>query len=330
MAVADSFISGSGYQDAANPQAVADATAGASEPQLTFSLTVKKTPGASLGIDVTYSCAAVWTRNGLFITKVFEDGIVAAWNTTSEEPCRVRQGDFILQVNEVHGDTVAMIQEMKVKKQLKIHVLRRAQSPNPTPTLMAADAASHVDVSNGNGTSKVAQISVESLKPQFDNIEDEALVGLLVSVLRRRPWICNAVLEIADTAPPTTELAGEVLPPVDAQCNLDENSGVDIAEDEGTKVQDERGRDASVKDDVKESKKAKKEKKEKKAKKEGEDKATKKNHSDHVDGAPQNLEVEQDPITEEAPKQEASAEKEGKGENDAAEEEEDWEKLLQE
>merc|ERR1712217_368837 len=146
-----------------NPKAVADATAGASEPQLTFSLVVKKTPGASLGIDVTYSCAAVWTRNGLFVTKVFADGIVAAWNKTSEEPRRVCQGDFIFQVNEVHGDTVAMIQEMKVKKTLNIHILRRSQVPTPGP-VQAREGQVPAAPSNGN---EVNQVTLESLQPRL-------------------------------------------------------------------------------------------------------------------------------------------------------------------
>jgi len=116
----------------ANPQAVAEAMAGANEPQLTFSLLIKKAAGASLGIDVAYSSAAAWTRNGVFIARVFEDGIVSTWNARSQEPRRVRPGDFIFQVNDVHGDTIAMIQEMKVKQQLTIHILRRSSTINPS------------------------------------------------------------------------------------------------------------------------------------------------------------------------------------------------------
>lgn len=181
---------------AANPKAVAEATAGASanEPQLTFSLSVKKTQGKSLGIDVTYSQAAVWTRNGLFITKVFADGIVAAWNETSEAPRHVCQGDFIFQVNEVHGDTVAMIQEMKVKKTLNIHILRRPNVP------LAGPGQAREGQPPGAGTNGNEQVMLERLQQRLAGIDDNQLVDFLVSVLERRPNIQQAVMGDTDSA----------------------------------------------------------------------------------------------------------------------------------
>lgn len=126
----------------ANPKALTDATAGAAE-HLTFSLAIRKTNGTSLGIDVTYSSAAAWTRNGVFIARVFENGLVANWNAESREPFVVQTGDFIFQVNEVFGDTVAMIQEMKMKSDLSIFVLRRsgAAASSLVPPASIAPAA---------------------------------------------------------------------------------------------------------------------------------------------------------------------------------------------
>lgn len=123
----------------ANPKALAHATAGATE-HLTFSLVLKKAAGNSLGIDVNYSTAAAWTRNGVFIARVFENGLVASWNAESREPYVVQTGDFIFQVNEVFGETTAIIQEMKVTSDLIIHVLRRAGGSSPTASPTAASS----------------------------------------------------------------------------------------------------------------------------------------------------------------------------------------------
>merc|ERR550532_3307045 len=110
----------------ANPQAVAKASEGTKTPPLTFSIVLKKEANQSLGIDVHYSSAAgPWARNGVFVVDLQETSVIAAWNRASQEPRCVRRGDFIFQVNEVHSDTVAMIQEMKVKEHLTIHIVRR-------------------------------------------------------------------------------------------------------------------------------------------------------------------------------------------------------------
>jgi len=96
------------------------------ETQLTFSAVIEKTPGMSLGLDVAFSSAIVWMRQGIFVKTVFSGGSVAAWNAVSEEPLRVQPGDLIFQVNAIHGDMLSMIQEMKVKQRLTLHILRRA------------------------------------------------------------------------------------------------------------------------------------------------------------------------------------------------------------
>jgi len=96
------------------------------ESQLTFSAVIDKTPGMSLGLDVALSSAIIWMRNTIFVKNVLGGGSVAAWNEGSEEPLRVRTGDLIFQVNAIRGDTRKMIQEMKAKQRLTLHILRRA------------------------------------------------------------------------------------------------------------------------------------------------------------------------------------------------------------
>mmetsp|Transcript_72505 Transcript_72505/g.212510 ORF Transcript_72505/g.212510 Transcript_72505/m.212510 type:complete len:269 (-) Transcript_72505:438-1244(-) len=94
------------------------------EPPLRFSIVIQKPDGVNLGIDVAYSPKATWTRHGVFVSKVVEDGLVDAWNLESQDPRRVQPGDFIFQVNDVHSDTVSIIMELKVKQTVTIHVLR--------------------------------------------------------------------------------------------------------------------------------------------------------------------------------------------------------------
>mmetsp|Transcript_18489 Transcript_18489/g.37722 ORF Transcript_18489/g.37722 Transcript_18489/m.37722 type:complete len:232 (-) Transcript_18489:232-927(-) len=107
-----------------NPQALAAASEGSPDVQLHFNIVIRKAVGVGLGVDIAYSSAAAWTRNGIFIARILEDGILAAWNERSQEPHRVRPGDFIFQVNEVYSDTLSMIQEIKVKQSLTIYVMR--------------------------------------------------------------------------------------------------------------------------------------------------------------------------------------------------------------
>ncbi|CAE8629552.1 unnamed protein product [Polarella glacialis] len=190
-------------------QAVIEASPGAEEP-LTFSLVINKTPGSSLGIDVTYSSATSWLRNGVFIARLFEDGIVSAWNATRQPPKQVRPGDFIFQVNMVFGDTVAMIQEMKIKSQLTIHVLRRIgndtlQSPSTLEVVPAVPGqpngtAGDVEptgskAANGESPDRPDGVSPgEALLAELNALGDEALGGLICVALERRPWLRAAVL----------------------------------------------------------------------------------------------------------------------------------------
>mmetsp|Transcript_151882 Transcript_151882/g.386091 ORF Transcript_151882/g.386091 Transcript_151882/m.386091 type:complete len:366 (+) Transcript_151882:180-1277(+) len=187
---------------AAHPQALASATAGSTEPHLTFSLVVHKTPGCPLGIDVTYSSAATWTRNGVFVARVFEDGIVAEWNAKSEEPRRVRPGDFLFQVNHVHGDPLAVIQEMKVKQTLTIHILRRTASPLvPSAPLPQAHGNNEDDGGGGCGGGSDTAAAMAEAAAELGTA-GAALSAVAASGTAGPPGIMAAATEAAAAAPP--------------------------------------------------------------------------------------------------------------------------------
>mmetsp|Transcript_22637 Transcript_22637/g.63117 ORF Transcript_22637/g.63117 Transcript_22637/m.63117 type:complete len:198 (+) Transcript_22637:160-753(+) len=157
-----------------------------SQPQgLVFKLAIKKSPGASFGIDVTYSSAATWRRHCLFIARVFDSGLVADWNTNSLEN-KVCPGDLIFQVNDKRGDTVAMIKEMKVKQEVDVHVVRR---PMP-PTVVEACSETTASASPSGRDSQCD----ETLLAELIRLDDDELVSLVTAVLQSRPWLQNAVL----------------------------------------------------------------------------------------------------------------------------------------
>uniref|UniRef100_A0A7S1QDB3 PDZ domain-containing protein n=1 Tax=Alexandrium catenella TaxID=2925 RepID=A0A7S1QDB3_ALECA len=106
-----------------HPQAVANAISGLSAAPLTFNIVVQKAKGVGLGISVAHSSIAT-NMKGMLVGGVHPGGVIAAWNEGSEEPKRVHPGDLIFQVNGVYGDTMAMIDEVKAKKFLAIHVMR--------------------------------------------------------------------------------------------------------------------------------------------------------------------------------------------------------------
>lgn len=197
---------------AANPQALAEATAGANEP-LTFSVVIQRSAGVSLGIDVTYSSAAAWTRNGVFIARVFEDGVVASWNAQSSEPHRVRPGDFIFQVNDVFGDTVAMIQEMTAKSHLTIHVLRRAVAATSAPAALqapcevqapSADSAAPPDRPSSHGAGEVAAAPSAASPAESANGEVSGTAGSAVGNV-------NGVLARSDQTSPVEALLPQLV-----------------------------------------------------------------------------------------------------------------------
>uniref|UniRef100_A0A7S4Q0H1 PDZ domain-containing protein n=1 Tax=Alexandrium monilatum TaxID=311494 RepID=A0A7S4Q0H1_9DINO len=95
-----------------------------SESTTRFQLKILKTPGSDLGIDVSSSLGAQWTTRGIFVTRVTPNGYVAKWNQESEEPYRLRPGDFIVQVNNAQGDGMTLVREIWVKQRLTLHVVR--------------------------------------------------------------------------------------------------------------------------------------------------------------------------------------------------------------
>jgi len=150
------------------------------ENQLTFSAVIDKTPGMSLGLDVAFSSAIVWMRHGIFVKTVFSGGSVAAWNEGSDEPLRVQPGDLIVQVNAIQGDTLSMIQEMKVKQRLTLHILRRtglaeaqqrtgpvpAVQPPPQPTPKAPAAPPSAPPVGGTAPAEPAPAPKTGQPPQ--------------------------------------------------------------------------------------------------------------------------------------------------------------------
>jgi len=186
------MTSTAGVGPAPDPQALAAASAGLKpdESLLHFCVQLKKLPGQSesLGIDVTYQSFAPWTKNGVFVSKIFADGLdgcgrVAEWNARSEEPFIARPGDYIFQVNEVYGDTFSLIQEMKSHKPLSIHLVRRPTPPHSIPQATPAQASA-----------PVVAASADTLLPQLRDLGDEALAGLVCVLLEQRPWLRPVVL----------------------------------------------------------------------------------------------------------------------------------------
>jgi len=175
----------------------------ASQSELTFAASIKKMPGMSIGIDVTYSSASSWSRHGVFISQISKDGLIAAWNARSEEPNRAQPGDFVFQVNEVHGNTQQILQEMKMKTDLVIHILRPKKSQDKEKAGEAAAEAPAATAQLGMDASgeaaappaAVGQGSRDELQDSLLALDEEALVDFIYSALDRRPWLRSRVLE---------------------------------------------------------------------------------------------------------------------------------------
>lgn len=175
----------------------------ASQSELTFAASIKKMPGMSIGIDVTYSSASSWSRHGVFISQISKDGLIAAWNTRSEEPNRAQPGDFVFQVNEVHGNTQQILQEMKMKADLVIHILRPKKSPDKekaaeaTAEALAVAPPLGIDVVAEAAApfAAVSQVRREELQDTLLALDEEALVDFVYTALDRRPWLRSRVLE---------------------------------------------------------------------------------------------------------------------------------------
>mmetsp|Transcript_87434 Transcript_87434/g.182984 ORF Transcript_87434/g.182984 Transcript_87434/m.182984 type:complete len:219 (-) Transcript_87434:11-667(-) len=175
-----------------NPQALATVTQGSSEGNHHFVVVLSKNGKKSLGVDVTYSSAATWTRNGVFVARIQEEGLVADWNAEQkDDSSKIMARDFIFQVNSVHGDTVSMVQEMKMKDSVTLHMLRRTKNvPAPNPE----QAGAWVGPNPGAVATDAQKESPDVLLPALRQLGDKELAGLMVVALEKRQAVREQVL----------------------------------------------------------------------------------------------------------------------------------------
>jgi len=101
-----------------------------SHDEVNFVITMKKRElkATSLGIDVTYSAGSGKLQAGILVAKIFADGLIARWNQICPRAQKIFAGDFVIRVNDVKGDAVAMIQEIRAKDELTLQILRSPES----------------------------------------------------------------------------------------------------------------------------------------------------------------------------------------------------------
>jgi len=143
-------------------------------------------------------------------------GLVAEWNAMSQPPYRVQPGDSIFQVNNAFGDTISIIEELKTKSQLTIHILRRCGSagnlsPSPFGSGSATSEAVEETVEQPPEENYVPSYENERLAPLRSELDfnasdvdpvlrevlelgDEALTSLICASLEIRPQLRAAVL----------------------------------------------------------------------------------------------------------------------------------------
>lgn len=109
-----------------------------SEPatgQTTFSFTLRKADGVSLGLDVSHAKGST----GLCVEKIQAGGAVEAWNrqcptTAHEAETRVvLPGDMVVAVNNVSGEPNAMLAECRNRQLLRITIRRPAAPAQDKP-----------------------------------------------------------------------------------------------------------------------------------------------------------------------------------------------------
>mmetsp|Transcript_78508 Transcript_78508/g.243509 ORF Transcript_78508/g.243509 Transcript_78508/m.243509 type:complete len:237 (+) Transcript_78508:150-860(+) len=116
-----------------DPRAVA-ALGDLAEPQFQQGLVIRRASGMLLGIETTQSSSSSWaSAPGILITRLREDGLIAAWNALITESRRVYTGDLIFQVNDVYGDPISMITEIKSKEELTLYMLRMSDREVEVP-----------------------------------------------------------------------------------------------------------------------------------------------------------------------------------------------------
>mmetsp|Transcript_99410 Transcript_99410/g.281488 ORF Transcript_99410/g.281488 Transcript_99410/m.281488 type:complete len:110 (+) Transcript_99410:95-424(+) len=106
----------------------------------TFEVRLYRPLGALLGIDVMVS--PLLSFRGLFILKISEGGLVAAWNQCNRGSVQIQPGDVIVRVNDKGGDTSAIVAELRTCDRLHIEVRCGHADPAP-PAAARAKCAGH-------------------------------------------------------------------------------------------------------------------------------------------------------------------------------------------
>eukprot|EP00928_Gymnodinium_smaydae_P069036 TRINITY_DN5239_c0_g1_i1.p1 TRINITY_DN5239_c0_g1~~TRINITY_DN5239_c0_g1_i1.p1 ORF type:complete len:430 (-),score=91.04 TRINITY_DN5239_c0_g1_i1:169-1269(-) len=135
--------------------------------RMSFKVSVKKTPGTTLGIDVTYCSSESSTipyGKGIFVIGISEGGLVAEWNAKQGRKHQVRPGDYIYRVNDCFGDTASLIDRLKDQDDLSLYIVQPPTSP-------------------GQAVGQLVR-----------GLDDEAFVALAAMMLRERPHLCERVL----------------------------------------------------------------------------------------------------------------------------------------
>jgi len=96
------------------------------EGMFTFEVNLYKPLGTQLGIDVVLFRSVC--GSSLIVESVNEGGIVEAWNQQSQEPLRIRSGDFIVKVNGVEGNMSALSGVLRTGREFRITVQRVANN----------------------------------------------------------------------------------------------------------------------------------------------------------------------------------------------------------
>lgn len=101
--------------NAASAAAAANGKIG--EPGVEFSITLDKSDGMKLGIDVDHQDGVT------LLIEAVSGGLMEAWNNNHPDS-RVRQGDRIVEVNALRNDVLALVDECKKNQPLKMKIRR--------------------------------------------------------------------------------------------------------------------------------------------------------------------------------------------------------------
>eukprot|EP00929_Paragymnodinium_shiwhaense_P039772 TRINITY_DN20850_c0_g1_i1.p1 TRINITY_DN20850_c0_g1~~TRINITY_DN20850_c0_g1_i1.p1 ORF type:complete len:606 (+),score=186.03 TRINITY_DN20850_c0_g1_i1:61-1878(+) len=111
-------------------------------PGSSFSFTLRKADGISLGLNVSHKDE----DTSLLVEGFQPEGAIEAWNrlcytNPAQSAKAVKPGDQITKVNDVEGDPQKMLEECKLKKLLKITILRPEEAAPPAAAAGGSAAA---------------------------------------------------------------------------------------------------------------------------------------------------------------------------------------------